>query len=245
MSFSLGVSMMDSFISLNEGEKDVQHPISTKNSSFVSNASDLCSPLFQPGEDISNNQSVSEIVEEIWKDHRDHISDVLEENVNSVSISAAPEKGKRKRATEKRCKQTNTLMKQTLELHEHTGLSVITIVRDKLGKIVFAGRKDFENLVIEGKPLVEVNKQSVHKWVNENLSLLKKLLEAKYISPPVAEKLPEQSKHSIPGAVSAVKSLIADFVVEQGTSAIKNLSPLKQTKEPVSEKKEAKWLLEL
>ena len=120
--------MMDSFISLNEGEKDVQHPISTKDSSFVSNASDLCSPLFQPGEDISNNQSVSEIVEEIWKDHRDHISDVLEESANSVKIIAAPEKVKRKRATEKRCKRTNTLMKKTLELHEHTGLSVITIV---------------------------------------------------------------------------------------------------------------------
>ena len=73
------VLMMGSFISLNEGEKDVQHPISTKDSSFVSNASDLCFPLFQPGEDISNNQSVSEIVEEIWKDHRDHINDVLEE----------------------------------------------------------------------------------------------------------------------------------------------------------------------
>ena len=73
------VLMMDSFISLNEGEKDVQHPISTKDSSFVSNASDLCFPLFQPGEDISNNQSVSEIVEEIWKDHRDHMNDVLEE----------------------------------------------------------------------------------------------------------------------------------------------------------------------
>ena len=160
MSFSLGVSMMDSFISLNEGEKDVQHPISTKNSSFVSNASDLCSPLFQPGEDISNNQSVSEIVEEIWKDHRDHISDVLEENVNSVSISAAPEKGKRKRATEKRCKRTNTLMKKTLELHEHTGFFVMTVVRDKLGKIVFAETKDFENLVIEGKPLIG-NEQAI------------------------------------------------------------------------------------
>ena len=39
----------ESFISLNEGEKDVQDPVSTKDSSFVSNASDLCSPLFQPG----------------------------------------------------------------------------------------------------------------------------------------------------------------------------------------------------
>ena len=77
--------MMDSFISLNEGEKDVQHPISSKESSFVANASDLSSPLFQLGEDISNNQSVSEIAEEIWKDHRDHINDVLEENVNSVN----------------------------------------------------------------------------------------------------------------------------------------------------------------
>ena len=71
-------------------------------------------------------------------------------------------------------------MKKTLELHEHTGLSVMTIVRDKLGKIVFAETKDFENLVIEGKSLMEMNKQSVHKWVNENLSLSKKLPEAKY-----------------------------------------------------------------
>ena len=96
--------MMGRFISVNEGEKDVQHPISTKDSSFVSNASDLCSPLFQLGEDISNNQSVSKIVEEIWKDHRDHINDVLEENVNRVSITTTPEKVKRKRAAEKRCK---------------------------------------------------------------------------------------------------------------------------------------------
>ena len=53
-------------------------------------------------------------------------------------------------------------MKKALEFHEHTRLSIITIVRDKLGKIVFAGTKDFENLVIEGKPLVEMNKQLVH-----------------------------------------------------------------------------------
>ena len=64
-------------------------------------------------------------------------------------------------------------MKKTLEFHEHTRLSIIAIVRDKLGKIVFAGTKDFENLVIEGKPLVEMNKQSVHKWVNESLLLSK------------------------------------------------------------------------
>ena len=138
-------------------------------------------------------------------------------------------------------------MKKTLELHEHTGLSVITIVRDKLGKIVLAWAKDFGNLVIEEKPLVEMNKQSVHKWVNEDLSLSKKLPESKYISSPVAEKLLEQLKHSIPGAAPAVKSLIADFIVEQSTSVIKNLSPLKQTKKYVLKKqtKEAKRLLEL
>ena len=183
---------------------------------------------------------MSEIVEEIWKYHRDHISDVLEENVNRASISATPEKIKRKRAAEKRGKRTNTLMKKTLELHEHTGFFVMTIVRDKLGKIVFAETKDFKNLVIEGKPLMEMNKQSVHKWVNENLSLSKKLPEAKYISSPLVEKLQEQLKHSIPAAAPAVKSNVTDFVVEQGTSAIKNLLLLKQTKEPVSKKKQRK-----
>lgn len=141
-----------------------------------------------------------------------------------ASVEVDTEKRKRKRLAEERCKRTNTLMKKTMELHAYTGLSVVTIVRDKLGKIIMTGSPDFEKLLLDGNPLVEVGQQSVHKWVDENLSLPKELPEVKSVTSPIVEKLPEQLRYSIPGAAQVVKNLIADFVVEQGSSNVRQLA---------------------
>ena len=81
------------------------------------------------------------------------------EDTNSNDRSSiTPTKLKNKRLTEKRCKRSNTLFKKTKELHAYTGLSVLTIVKDKLGKIIIAVSPDLEEKLLNGEPIVEVEK---------------------------------------------------------------------------------------
>ena len=90
--------------------------------------------------------------------------------------------------------------------------------------------------MLDGKTLIKVGKQSVHNWVNENLSLSKELPKVKSVPPPVVEKLLEQLKYSIPGSAPAVKNLFANFVLDQSSSD-KTLSPVKETPAQLASKK--------
>ena len=56
-----------------------------------------------------------------------------------------------------------TLFKKTKELHAYTGLSVLTIVKHKLGKIIIAGSPDLEEKLLNGEPIVEVEKEPILK----------------------------------------------------------------------------------
>ena len=96
-----------------------------------------------------------------------------------------------------------------------------------------------EEKLLNGEPIVEVEKQPILKWVNDKLSLEKCLPEPKIVPSPVKEIIPAQLKHSIPGAAPAVKDLAADFVAERGSSTIKSFSLVKE-KEKSAEQPAAK-----
>ena len=146
----------------------------------------------------------------------------------SLGLIKDTQKLKNKRLAEKRCKRSNTLLKKTKELHSFTVLSVITIIKDKFGKITFAGSPDFEESFVKGEPLAAVENHQLQKYVSEELSLESSLPEPKPIPDEVAQRVPAQLKHSIPGAAPAVSSLVADFVVARGSSATRVLSPAKE-----------------
>ena len=236
MSFNLGSSMMESMFSLNETEAGFTLPKPVTEAPF--------SPIFSPEEEITANSSVTETVNEILNDpllEDQHVVPEPPEDTNSNDRSStAPTKLKNKRLTEKRCKQSNTLLKKTKELHAYTGLSVLTIVKDKLGKIIIAGSPDLEEKLLNGEPIVEVEKQPILKWVNDKLSLEKCLPEPKIVPSPVKEIIPAQLKHSIPGAAPAVKDLAADFVAKRGSSTIKSFSLVKEKDQKSAEQPAAK-----
>ena len=121
------------------------------------------------------------------------------------------------------------------ELHANTGLSVLRIVKDKLGKIRINGMPDLEKKLLSREPIVQVEKQLILKCANQKLLLEK-------CPSPVKEIIPAQLKHSIPGAVPAVKDLVADFVREQGSSSIKSFSLVKEKDQKSAEQPAAKKL---
>ena len=51
-------------------------------------------------------------------------------------------------------------------------------------------------------------------------------MSTKKIPYPVKEKKPAKLKHSTPGTAQALKDLLADFVVEGGSSSIKKILPV-------------------
>ena len=53
-------------------------------------------------------------------------------------------------------------------------------------------------------------------------------MSTKKIPYPVKEKKPAKLKHSTPGTAQALKDLLADFVVEGGSSSVKKFLPVKE-----------------
>ena len=100
------------------------------------------------------------------------------------------QQNKNKKITEKRCKRSNTLFKETKELHVYNGLSGLTTVKDKFRKTTIAGSPNLEEILLSGEPIVEVEKQPIFIWVNEKLSLGKCLPKPKKIPSPAKEKIP-------------------------------------------------------
>lgn len=65
-------------------------------------------------------------------------------------------------------------------------------------------------------------------------------MSTKKIPYPVKEKKPAKLKHSTPGTAQALKDLLADFVVEGGSSSIKKFLPVKEKDQKSAEPPEAK-----
>ena len=187
---------------------------------------------------------MNEILNDFLLEEHQVVSETYEYTDSNDKSSTTQTKLKSKRLTEKRCRQLNALFKKTKEFEAYTGLSVLTIVRDKLGKITINGLPDLEKKLLSGEPIVEIEKQLILKWVNEKnkkLLLEKCLQKPKIIPLPVKEIIPAQLKHSIPSAVPAVKNLVADFVAEEGSSSIKSFSLVKKkdqksAEQPAAEK---------
>ena len=62
-----------------------------------------------------------------------------------------------------RSKWTKGLLKKTANFIRTTGLEAITVLKDIKGNYIMLGSKEFEQLVMERKPLVDTRKHSLHE----------------------------------------------------------------------------------